>query len=59
MMLSLTRNSIPNFSNLALIPPILDRFDVAVEAKFPGVANVLSISQETDVNISVFLIFCF
>jgi len=32
--------------NNALIPPILDRFDVAVESKFPGVANVLHIAQD-------------
>lgn len=29
-----------------LIPPLLDRFDVAVESKFPGVANVMQISQD-------------
>ena len=32
--------------NNVLIPPILDRFDVAVESKFPGVANVLHIAQD-------------
>lgn len=32
--------------NNGLIPPILDRFDVAVESKFPGVANVLQIAQD-------------
>lgn len=32
--------------NNGLIPPMLDRFDVAVEAKFPGVANTLFISQD-------------
>jgi MoxR-like ATPase len=32
--------------NNGLIPPILDRFDVAVESKFPGVANVLHIAQD-------------
>jgi len=31
--------------NNGLIPPILDRFDVAVESRFPGVANVLHIAQ--------------
>ncbi|PIN88481.1 hypothetical protein COU61_04725 [Candidatus Pacearchaeota archaeon CG10_big_fil_rev_8_21_14_0_10_35_13] len=34
--------------NNGLIPPILDRFDVAVESKFPGVANVLHIAQDYD-----------
>lgn len=29
-----------------LIPPILDRFDVAVESRFPGVSNVLHIAQD-------------
>lgn len=29
-----------------LIPPILDRFDVATESKFPGVANDLAISYD-------------
>ncbi len=32
--------------NHALIQAILDRFDVAVESKFPGVANSLHISQD-------------
>ena len=32
--------------NNGLIPPILDRFDVAVESRFPGVANALHISQD-------------
>ncbi|MEK6909311.1 MAG: AAA family ATPase [Nanoarchaeota archaeon] len=32
--------------NNHLIPPILDRFDVAVEAKFPGVASVVHIAQD-------------
>ena len=32
--------------NNGLIPPILDRFDVAVESGFPGVANALHISQD-------------
>lgn len=32
--------------NNNLIPPILDRFDVAVESKFPGVANALHIAQD-------------
>ena len=32
--------------NNGLIPPILDRFDVAVESKFPGVSNVLHIAQD-------------
>ncbi|MBN1377560.1 AAA family ATPase [Candidatus Woesearchaeota archaeon] len=32
--------------NNGLIPPILDRFDVAVESKFPGVANALYIAQD-------------
>jgi MoxR-like ATPase len=32
--------------NNGLIPPLLDRFDVAVESKFPGVANVMAISQD-------------
>ena len=32
--------------NNGLIPPILDRFDVAVESRFPGVANVLHIAQD-------------
>lgn len=32
--------------NNDLIPPMLDRFDVAVESKFPGVANVASIAQD-------------
>ena len=32
--------------NNSLIPPILDRFDVAVESKFPGVANVLHIAED-------------
>lgn len=32
--------------NNGLIPPILDRFDIAVESKFPGVANALHISQD-------------
>ncbi len=32
--------------NNGLIPPMLDRFDVAVESKFPGVANALFISQD-------------
>jgi MoxR-like ATPase len=32
--------------NNGLIPPILDRFDVAVESKFPGVANALHIAQD-------------
>ncbi len=32
--------------NNALIPPILDRFDVAAESRFPGVANVLHIAQD-------------
>ncbi len=32
--------------NNSLIPPILDRFDVAVESKFPGVSNVLFIAQD-------------
>ena len=32
--------------NNGLIPPMLDRFDIAVESKFPGVANVVSISQD-------------
>lgn len=27
-----------------LIPPILDRFDIATESKFPGVANAISIA---------------
>lgn len=29
-----------------LIPPMLDRFDVAVESKFPGVANAMAIAQD-------------
>lgn len=32
--------------NNGLIPPILDRFDVAVESRFPGVANALCIAQD-------------
>ena len=32
--------------NNGLIPPILDRFDVAVESGFPGVMNVLHIAQD-------------
>jgi len=32
--------------NNTLIPPILDRFDVATESKFPGVANAVSISYD-------------
>ena len=32
--------------NNGLIPPILDRFDVAVEAGFPGVMNALHIAQD-------------
>jgi len=32
--------------NNDLIPPILDRFDVAVEAGFPGVMNALDIAQD-------------
>lgn len=32
--------------NNSLIPPILDRFDVATESKFPGVANAIAISQD-------------
>jgi len=32
--------------NNGLIPPILDRFDVAVESRFPGVANALHIAQD-------------
>ncbi|MCK4647732.1 AAA family ATPase [Candidatus Pacearchaeota archaeon] len=32
--------------NNDLIPPILDRFDVAVESRFPGVANALHIAQD-------------
>ncbi len=32
--------------NNGLIPPILDRFDVSVESKFPGVANALYIAQD-------------
>ena len=32
--------------NNELIPPILDRFDVAVESKFPGVSNALHIAQD-------------
>ena len=32
--------------NNGLIPPILDRFDVAVESRFPGVANALEIAQD-------------
>ncbi|MBS3081599.1 AAA family ATPase [Candidatus Pacearchaeota archaeon] len=32
--------------NNQLIPPILDRFDVGVEAKFPGVASALHIAQD-------------
>ena len=32
--------------NNGLIPPILDRFDVGVESKFPGVANILHIAQD-------------
>jgi len=32
--------------NNGLIPPILDRFDVGVESKFPGVANALHIAQD-------------
>jgi MoxR-like ATPase len=32
--------------NNHLIPPILDRFDVAVESKFPGVANAVYIAQD-------------
>jgi len=32
--------------NNRLIPPILDRFDIAVESKFPGVANALYIAQD-------------
>ncbi len=32
--------------NNGLIPPILDRFDVSVEAGFPGVMNALHIAQD-------------
>lgn len=32
--------------NNTLIPPILDRFDVATESKFPGVANAVTISYD-------------
>lgn len=32
--------------NNTLIPPILDRFDIATESKFPGVANALAISYD-------------
>ncbi len=32
--------------NNGLIPPILDRFDIAVESKFPGVSNALHIAQD-------------
>lgn len=32
--------------NNGLIPPILDRFDVAVESGFPGVMNALHIAQD-------------
>lgn len=32
--------------NNGLIPPILDRFDVAVESGFPGVMNALYIAQD-------------
>ena len=32
--------------NNGLIPPILDRFDVAVETGFPGVMNALNIAQD-------------
>ena len=32
--------------NNGLIPPMLDRFDVAVESKFPGVMNALHIAQD-------------
>lgn len=36
--------------NNSLIPPILDRFDVAAESKFPGVANALYIAQNYNDN---------
>lgn len=32
--------------NNDLIPPILDRFDIAVESKFPGIFNSLSIAED-------------
>ena len=32
--------------NNTLIPPILDRFNIATESKFPGVANALAISYD-------------
>lgn len=32
--------------NNTLIPPILDRFDIATESKFPGVANAIAISYD-------------
>jgi MoxR-like ATPase len=32
--------------NNGLIPPLLDRFDVSAESKFPGVANVIAISMD-------------
>jgi len=32
--------------NNTLIPPILDRFDIATESKFPGVSNAIAISQD-------------
>lgn len=32
--------------NNTLIPPILDRFDIATESKFPGVAHAIAISQD-------------
>lgn len=32
--------------NNSLIPPILDRFDIATESKFPGVANRISIGYD-------------
>lgn len=31
--------------NNTLIPPLLDRFDIATESKFPGVANALAIGN--------------
>jgi len=36
----------PDKGQFDLIPPIRDRFDVAVESGFPGVANALEISQD-------------
>jgi MoxR-like ATPase len=32
--------------NNSLIPPILDRFDVAVESRFPGVMNAMQIAKD-------------